>query len=73
MYQLVERANKTSLFVRDCISTALFELMEKKDFHKIKITEIIERAGVSRMGFYRNFKSKEDVVEQFIYEKFVET
>lgn len=66
-------SNKTKLFVRECIYEALIELMSKCNFKDITITQIIERAGVSRMGFYRNFKSKENVVETFIFEKFIET
>jgi len=65
--------NKTKLFVRDCIYTAVNELMKKQNFKEITITQIIDRAGISRMGFYRNFTSKENVVEEFIFEKFVET
>lgn len=72
MYQL-QKENKSRTFVKDCITFALFELLKKYDFDEISITDIINKAGVSRMGFYRNFTSKENVVEQFIFSKFVET
>lgn len=36
--------------------------MRKKDFNDIRITEIIKKSGVSRSAFYRNFKSKEDIL-----------
>lgn len=76
MYQFEEkeiRRNKTNIFVRKCITEALFSLLEKHDFEDISITDIIKKAGVSRMGFYRNYSSKEDVIEKFILEKFIET
>lgn len=72
MYSL-QKENKSRLFVRDCITCALFELLKKRDFDDITITDIIKKAGVSRMGFYRNYSSKENVVERFIFDKFVAT
>lgn len=71
MYQITVPQKR--MFVKDYITTAFFQLLEKKDFDKITISEIIERAGVSRMGFYRNFSSKESIVENFVLEKFKET
>ncbi|MCQ2575661.1 MAG: TetR/AcrR family transcriptional regulator [Treponema sp.] len=50
--------------IRESIQTALFQLMNKKEFCKIKITEVIERAGVSRSAFYRNFNSLEEVISE---------
>ncbi len=70
---LPQKENKSRIFVKDCITCALFELMKKNEFDDITITDIITKAGVSRMGFYRNFTSKENVVEKFIFAKFVET
>ena len=48
--------------VEESITTALLELMAKKDFSKISITEIVQKAGVSRVTYYRHFDSKEDVL-----------
>ena len=48
---------------RECLETALFRLMEKKDFDRISIGEIVELAGVSRNAFYRNYKTKENLLE----------
>lgn len=50
--------------IRSSIQTALFQLIEKKEFCKIKITEVIERAGVSRSAFYRNFSSLDEVISE---------
>ncbi len=73
MYQQNVRKNKNNIFVRDCISQSMFKLLEKKEFDDITITDIINKAGVSRMGFYRNYVSKEDVIESYIFEIFVKT
>lgn len=42
---------------------ALVKLLELKDFKKIKISEIIDKAGISRATFYRNFSTKDDIVK----------
>ena len=46
-----------------CIQTALITLMGTTPFEKITITSIINRSGVSRAGFYRNYSSKEDILK----------
>ena len=55
-----EESNKIT---RDCLRIAMIKLMDKKDFEKITITEITNLAGVSRTAFYRNYESKEALVE----------
>lgn len=52
--------------VISCIITAFLDLLTVKDFDKISIIEIIERAGVSRNSFYRNFGSKEAILIRHI-------
>ena len=47
------------------IVTALLQLMQKKAFDRISITELCRKAGVSRMSFYRYFESKEDVLKKW--------
>lgn len=48
------------------LTEALFDLMEKKQYEDITITEITLRAGVGRVSFYRNFQSKEDIIKKWI-------
>lgn len=55
---------ESNLFTKECICTALLSLMATEIFDQITVTAIINRAGVSRGGFYRNYKSKEDVLEE---------
>ena len=44
------------------ITEALLLLLKKKEYKDISITEICKKAGVSRISFYRNFESKEDIL-----------
>ncbi len=56
---------------KECIQTALVDLMTKKPYEKITISEIITRSGVSRSAFYRNYSSKKDVVNEICEETFM--
>lgn len=46
----------------DSIYEALLQLMQRKPYQEIKITDIVERAGVSRMAYYRNYQSKDEIL-----------
>ena len=56
---------KREAWVGEYITEALLLLMRKKDYKDISITEICEKAGVTRMSFYRNFESKEDILKKW--------
>ena len=56
-------ANKIT---RDCMKSALVKLLNEKDLPRISVTEIVTAAGVSRPAFYRNYSSKEDLLEDVI-------
>lgn len=62
----LRKSNQESkALTREYIKTALLLLMKEVPFEKITVTSIIERAGVSRAGFYRNFTSKQEVLADF--------
>jgi AcrR family transcriptional regulator len=44
---------------------ALAELMEKKPFEQIKISELTREARVSRKTFYNHYDDKEDLVRKY--------
>lgn len=48
------------------IVAALIALMQEKPYGEITATDISARAGVSRMAFYRNFSSKEEIITRYI-------
>ena len=57
---------KNNKIVVESIILALIQLMEKKDFDDISITELTKRAGVGRVTFYRNFIDKKDVLRHYL-------
>lgn len=68
--------NRPSELSKKWIIDALFILMEQKRFEKISITEIVNRAGVSRLTFYRNFESKEQILLlhfDLLFDKYLES
>lgn len=54
------------------IADALIDLMKKKDYSSITNKEITDRAGLSHITIYRNFKSKEEIVSHYIASLFKE-
>ncbi len=64
----MNRKQELNAFIKECITKALIDLMKKKDFEDITITELVETAGVGRVSFYRNFDSKKDILEKYLKE-----
>lgn len=60
--------NKRTRFTRMCIGEAVFVLMDKKEYEKIKISDIVKTAGVSRMTFYHYYETKEDALSDYFHE-----
>lgn len=60
--------NESNKLAKECIVIALIELMKVRDFHAITITDLTRKAGVSRMAYYRNYTSKEDILNKFVDE-----
>jgi len=60
------------LFLKECMFIAFMQLLNEKLLDEITITGITSRAGVSRMAFYRNYNSKEEIVRDFFAEKTAE-
>ena len=54
---------KESLFVESVVE-GLWGLLEDKSFEKISVSELVERAGIGRVTFYRNFSNKEEVLKR---------
>nr|WP_240343808.1 TetR/AcrR family transcriptional regulator [Paenibacillus sp. SYP-B3998] len=55
-----------SLRSQEWIQTALFQLMEKKPYSQISITEIADRAGLARQTFYRNYLDKDEILLKYL-------
>lgn len=56
----------------DAIETAFINLLEDNEFEKITISDLVKRAGVSRTAFYRNYDSKEVVLNNLLHGVFDE-
>jgi len=70
----IHRSTK-SLNVQREILEALLILMSQKKFQDISITELCQKAGTSRMAFYRNFNFLRDVLVRHLdtlFEQYVE-
>ena len=57
---------KRTAFVADEIERACVELLSEKYFLDITVTDIVAKAGVARVSFYRNYSSLDDVLESVI-------
>lgn len=62
MATLRKNNEESRAYTRDAIKGALFILSKRKPYETITVTDIINKSGVSRSAFYRNYKSKEDVL-----------
>lgn len=63
---MLQSTNKTALRSQKWIERALLDLMEKKDYDKINVAELCRKADLDRRTFYRNYTSKQDVLEQYV-------
>lgn len=63
-----KKFSKRSRFTRQCIGEAVITLMKNKDYESITISDIVKKAGVSRMTFYHYFQTKTDALNYYLYE-----
>ena len=61
MEDVMKFRSKQNQSARERIVSAMMELIREKPMSRISVQELTERAGVSRMTFYRNYSSREDV------------
>lgn len=50
-------------FSKNCLSQALIELLEDRPYDDISIQDIVDKAGFSRMAYYRNFNNKGEMID----------
>ena len=62
----MNKKQELNAFIKECITNALIQLMESKPFGEITVTELVQKAGVSRVSFYRNFSSKQEILEKHL-------
>jgi hypothetical protein len=47
------------------ILEAVLLLIDEKPYNKISVSDIINKAGIARQTFYRNYKDKDEVIVQY--------
>ena len=62
-FMYYRQKNRTALRSQQMIVDALFILMDRRPFQNITVTEICEEAAIGRKTFYRNFETREDVID----------
>ena len=57
---------ETNLVTKEAIETALLQLLDQQSIETISITELTQYAGVSRMAYYRNYDSIQDIFRNIL-------
>lgn len=65
------RKSAPNMFAKECIVAALLQLIKQKPLSAINISELCSVAGVSRMTFYRNYDSIEDIFKKELDDIFI--
>ena len=60
------KRNASQRQARKCMVSALMKLLETRPLSDISVSEIASWAGVSRMTYYRNFHSKEEIFSSYL-------
>jgi len=60
------QTHPSTYLYKNMISNALIALLYKKKIDLITITELCDKAQVSRRTFYRHFKDKSDVADYYV-------
>jgi AcrR family transcriptional regulator len=61
-----DSADPRAARVRDLLRRAAFELIEERRVEKISVSDITQRAGVSRQVFYQHFRDRDDAVSSAV-------
>ena len=64
----MDKRKEANRRVREAITRAFFKLFSGKTMEDITVTEIVSEAHVARASFYRNFNSKDEVMDAAIRE-----
>ena len=56
-------------YVVTSYGNALFELMKRKNIEKITVDELCETGGIGRATYFRNFKSKDEIITAYFIMK----
>ena len=65
---LRKHSEELNRIVIESLQGALLQLITKKAYDSITVTELCKKAGVSRMAFYGNFQSKDEIIIKILYD-----
>ncbi|MCQ2287308.1 MAG: TetR/AcrR family transcriptional regulator [Bacteroidales bacterium] len=65
---LAKHSRDNNEFTKECLKTAIKEMAKTQEYKDISVTKLCERAGVSRMAFYRNYNIVSDVYYELAYD-----
>ena len=74
MSEIKEKVNPITLRSKKWIVNSLLELMDKKPYNQITLKEIAENVDLARQTIYRNFETKEAILEYYVdglYDEFI--
>lgn len=67
-----EHAQNIKKDTKEWIAIALLELLRTRQLAKLSVSEVVKKAGVSRMAFYRNYETLEQVLLEYYEPKFAD-
>lgn len=53
-------------YVTECLTRSLLKLLEEKPMNDISISELCDFAEIGRVSFYRNFESKDEIIQRHL-------
>ena len=65
---LRQHSKESNIFVKECLKAAMISLASDMDYADISVTRLCQKAGVSRMAFYRNYSITNDVIYEIAYD-----
>lgn len=60
------KRKQSNILARECLVQALMELLESRSLSSISISELTQKAGVSRMTYYRNYHSLDEIFTTYL-------
>ena len=63
---MTEIKHRSNQYVRNCLVQALIGLLAEKPLSNITVTELTSAACVSRMSYYRNYKSMDEILQSYL-------
>lgn len=70
MSQKTGKPNRQIQRTKSWIYEAVMLLMDEKPYDKITVSDIVEKAGIARQTFYRNYGDKDDVIFEYLVNTF---